>query len=121
MGFVKIITTHLTADFDAFAAALAVRRLFPQHRVVFPGSLELAVRRFVEGTGFEAGDLRLREVRRETIEHAVVVDTRSPRRLGEVWELLSRSGARITLIDHHPDTESGIEADEDRHAGVRDR
>ena len=44
---VKIITTHLSADFDAFAAAVCAVRLYPGSKVVFPGSQELAVRRFL--------------------------------------------------------------------------
>ena len=46
MGRVRIITTHLSADFDAFAAAVCAVRLFPDSKVLFPGSQELAVRRF---------------------------------------------------------------------------
>ncbi len=97
----KIITTHLSADFDAFAAAVCAVRLYPDHRVLFPGSQELAVRRFLEETGLDYPELKLRQARRETFEHAVVVDTRNPARLGEVWGLLERDGCPITLIDHH--------------------
>ena len=43
----RIITTHLSADFDAFAAAVCAVRLYPGYRVLFPGSQELAVRRFL--------------------------------------------------------------------------
>jgi len=31
----------------------------------------------------------------------VVVDTRTPSRLGEAWELIRRDGCPVTLIDHH--------------------
>lgn len=109
----RLVTTHLTADFDAFAAAVAAVRLYPDHDLVFPGSLELAVRRFLEESGFTFEERRLREVRREAVEHAVVVDTRSPRRLGELWGLIEAAGAPVTLIDHHPETESGIVPTED--------
>ncbi len=97
----KVITTHLAADFDAFAAAVCAPRLYPDHRVLFPGSQELAVRRFLAGTNWPFPEVRLREARRVTWEHAVVVDTRNPRRLGEAWELIQRDGCPVTLIDHH--------------------
>ncbi len=101
MSPVRVITTHLSADFDAFAAAVCAVRLYPGYRVLFPGSQEAAVRRFVADTNFPYPELKLRQARRETLEHAVVVDTRSPARLGEVWELIRRDDCPVTLIDHH--------------------
>ncbi len=112
-GPVKIITTHLTADFDAFAAAVAATRLFPGHRVLFPGSLELAVRRFLDAVPLEYPEIRLKDARRGRLEHAVVVDTRSPRRLGEAWDLIHEAGCPVTLIDHHGAEEGGVTAEED--------
>ena len=97
----RIITTHLSADFDAFAAAVCTVRLYPDHRILFPGSQEAAVRRFLADTGFAYPELRLRQARRETVDHAVVVDTSMPARLGEVWDLIQRDGCEIDLIDHH--------------------
>lgn len=97
----KVITTHLSADFDAFAAAVCAVRLFPEHRVLFPGSQEIAVRRFLGAVDLDIPEIRLREARRERWEHAVVVDTRTPSRLGEAWQLIRREGCPITLIDHH--------------------
>jgi tRNA nucleotidyltransferase (CCA-adding enzyme) len=111
MVAVKIITTHLSADFDAFAAAVSAVRLYPDHRVLFPGSHEAAVRRFLNETAFPFPELRLRRARRETLSHAVVVDTSSPARLGEVWDLIERDGCPIDLIDHHAEERSdGITA-----------
>jgi tRNA nucleotidyltransferase (CCA-adding enzyme) len=98
---VKAITTHLSADFDAFAAAVCSVRLFPDHQVLFPGSQEVAVRRFMEDTRFPFPELKLRQARRETFDHVVVTDTRNPARLGEVWQLIERDHCPITLVDHH--------------------
>ncbi len=100
-GPVKAITTHLSADFDAFAAAVCAVRLYPDHQVLFPGSQEVAVRRFMEDTRFSFPEVKLRQARRETLEHVVVADTRNPARLGEVWQLIERARCPITMIDHH--------------------
>ena len=109
---VKIITTHLSADFDAFAAAVCAVRLYPDHRVIFPGSHEAAVRRFLTDTEMPFPELKLRRARRETIEHAVVVDTSTPGRLGEVWDLIQRDRCPIDLIDHHAEERTdGITGD----------
>jgi tRNA nucleotidyltransferase (CCA-adding enzyme) len=110
---VRIITTHLSADFDAFAAAVCAVRLFPGSRVLFPGSQEAAVRRFLAESDLEYPDLKLRTARASKIEHAVVVDTRSPSRLGEVYDLITKNACPITLIDHHlEEDQDDIEAEE---------
>ena len=97
----RVITTHLSADFDAFAAAVCSARLYPGFSVLFPGSQEAAVRRFLEETKLPYPEVKLKQARRETIDEVVVVDTRNPARLGELWELIQRDPSRITLIDHH--------------------
>ncbi len=92
---------------------MVTSRLYPDHSVLFPGSLELAVRRFVEAVPVRYREIRLRDARRAKIEHAVVVDTRSPRRLGEVWDLIAGAACPITLIDHHRSDEGDLEPSED--------
>jgi tRNA nucleotidyltransferase (CCA-adding enzyme) len=109
---VRIITTHLSADFDAFAAAVCSVRLYPGYRVLFPGSQEVAVRRFLADSNMPYPEMRLRQARRERLEHAVVVDTRSPNRLGEVWDLIQRDRCSVTLIDHHTTEEELLGASE---------
>ena len=109
----RIITTHLSADFDAFAAAVCAVRLFPGSKVLFPGSQEIAVRRFLAESELQYPEIRLRRARASKIEHAVVVDTRSPTRLGEVSDLIERDHASVTVIDHHMEEgEDDLEADE---------
>ncbi len=109
----KVVTTHLSADFDGFAAAVvSARRLFPGYRVLFAGSLEAAVRRFVDESGLEIGEIKIREARRARLEHVVVVDTSNPQRLGEVWKLVQRDRPRLTVIDHHDEEAGGIAAEE---------
>jgi len=71
---VRIITTHLSADFDAFAAAVCAVRLFPGSKVLFPGSQEVAVRRFLSESGVS---------------------------YPEVYDLIQRDKCPVTLIDHH--------------------
>ncbi len=109
----------MSADFDAFASAVCAVRLFPDHRVLFPGSLEYAVRRFVAAVAPPFPEVKLREARREHLEHAVILDTPDPSRLGEVWELIRTSGCPVTRIDHHGSGGKAIPADEEivRNAG----
>jgi len=105
---VRLVTTHLGADFDALGAAVGATLLFPGSRIVFPGSQEVAVRRFLEQERVELPEVRLRELRRARIEEAVVVDCSSLRRLGEVGELLVRAGCPVRVFDHHPESADPI-------------
>jgi len=105
---VILITTHLGADFDALGAAVAATLLEPEARIVFPGSQEAAVRRFVAAESPHVPEMRIRELRRATIERAVVVDSANLRRLGEVGELLAVAACPVTVIDHHPEGTDSI-------------
>ena len=108
--FVKVITTHLGADFDALGAVAGALLLEPGSRVVFPGSQEAAVRRFLTAEKVELPEVRVRELRRARITGATVVDCSSWRRLGEVGELIAASGCPVRVIDHHPEGAGAIAA-----------
>ena len=108
----KVITTHLGADFDALGAAAGALLLFPGARIVFPGSQEVAVRRFLAAKHVELPEVRVRELRRAKITEATVVDCSSWRRLGEVGELIAAAGCPVRVVDHHPESADGIAAAE---------
>jgi tRNA nucleotidyltransferase (CCA-adding enzyme) len=108
----KVITTHLGADFDALGAAAGALLLTPGSRVVFPGSQEVAVRRFLAAEHIELPEVRVRELRRARITEAIVVDCSSWRRLGEVGELIAKAGCPVRVVDHHPEGADTITADE---------
>ena len=109
-GGVKVITTHVGADFDSLGAAAGALLLFPGARIVFPGSQEVAVRRFLAAEQIELPEVRVRELRRAKITEATVVDCSSWRRLGEVGELIAASGCPVTVVDHHPESADAIAA-----------
>ena len=108
----RLITTHMSADFDAFASALCAVRLYPGYRILFPGSLEVTVRRFLRETQLPFPEIKMREARRSLLEHVVVVDTHNPKRLGEVGKMIEASGCRVTVIDHHETDASTLKGDE---------
>lgn len=78
------------------------------------------MRRFVGETGVRFPEVNLREARRREFEHAVVVDTSSTARLGEVWDLIRTAGCRVTLIDHHTEEPDDLKPAErvTRHVGA---
>ncbi len=104
----RIVTTHLGADFDALGAMAGLLLLAPDARIVFSGSQEAGVRRFLEQESPPLPELRLKELRRARIEEAFVADCSSLRRLGEVGELIAAAGCPVTVADHHPEPKDPI-------------
>lgn len=104
----RIVTTHLGADFDALGAMAGVVLLDPDAKLIFSGSQEAGVRRFLEQEKPPLAELRLKELRRTRIDAAWVADCSSLRRLGEVGELLVAAGCPVTVVDHHPEPEDPI-------------
>ena len=97
----EVIATHGNTDFDAFAAMLAARRLYPA-AVVAVGPLNRNVRDFyrlhadeLEGV-VEASRLELDAIRR-----LVVVEAAQASRLGELEQVALEPAVEKVLFDHH--------------------
>jgi len=107
-----VITTHLNADFDAFASMVAAKRLYPEAVVAFPGSQEKNVRNFfMESTLYILSIERAKDVDLDSVKRLIVVDTRQKSRIGRFAELVDSGKVEIHLYDHHPDAEDDIAGD----------
>ncbi|MDI6801108.1 MAG: CBS domain-containing protein [Thermodesulfovibrionales bacterium] len=103
----EVITSHINADFDALASAMAAKKLYPDAVIVFPGSLEKKVRDFVDS--FTPVEIkRIKDVSLSKVSRLIIVDTKHPDRIGHFKELLSKSGVSIHIYDHHPFNKSDI-------------
>ena len=97
----EIILAHQATDFDALGSMLAARRLYPGAQVVLHGGLNRNVREFV---ALHEGELELVEAARcdlSAVTRAIVVETASIDRLGELAEVVRRPGVETVLFDHH--------------------
>ncbi len=105
----EIITSHTNADFDALASMVAAKRLYPEAKLVFPGSQEKSMRDFfLESTFYALEVERLRNIDVSEITRLIIVDNRNPHRLGKLSEALGRPGVSLHIYDHHPHTEGDI-------------
>jgi tRNA nucleotidyltransferase (CCA-adding enzyme) len=98
---VEVIVTHANTDFDAFAATLAARRLYPGAVIALSGSLNRNVRDFYR---LHAEELEIAEPGRidpASIERLIVVETSYPERLGEFQEVARREDVEVVIFDHH--------------------
>ncbi|MCM8790870.1 MAG: CBS domain-containing protein [Candidatus Omnitrophica bacterium] len=112
-----LITTHTNADFDALGSLVAAKKLYPDSRLLLPGSQEEAVRDFltlakeivvVEGE---------KECRLDDIKRLILVDTRHKHRIGIASELVDKD-VEIHIYDHHPRMKGDIIADQDVYEDV---
>ncbi|MCL4491134.1 MAG: CBS domain-containing protein [Nitrospirae bacterium] len=96
-----VITSHLNADFDSLASAIAATKLYPDAVIVFPGSMERRVRDFIDA--FQPIDIKkIKEIHLDKVKRLIIVDTKHPDRIGPFKELLSRPDVRVHVYDHHP-------------------
>jgi len=104
----EVITTHLNADFDALASMVAAKKLYPGAVILFPGSQERSVREFLELSHLDLDLKRLKDVRLKDVKRLVLVDVRTPERIGELSGILQNKNLIIHIYDHHPETEGDI-------------
>lgn len=106
----QVITTHLNADFDCLASMVAVRKLYPDAKMVFPGSLEKATQNYVKQYGHLYQFSKLKEIDLDSVTLLIVVDTQDPRRIGVFESILAKPGLEVHVYDHHLDVPRKIPA-----------
>jgi len=104
-----IITCHLNADFDALASMMAANKLYPDAHLVFPGAQERSMRDFfLQSTIYAMKFDKIKNVDMDTVTRLILVDTKTPERIGRFAEILDRPGLKVHVYDHHPFKEGDI-------------
>jgi tRNA nucleotidyltransferase (CCA-adding enzyme) len=99
----EVIATHGNTDFDAFAAMLAVRHLYPG-AVVAVGALNRNVRDFYRLHADELDHVvEAHRLELDGVERLIVVETASASRLGELEPVALDDRVEKVLFDHHGD------------------
>jgi tRNA nucleotidyltransferase (CCA-adding enzyme) len=97
----EVIATHGNTDFDAFAAMLAARRLYPS-AVVAVGALNRNVRDFFRLHADELeGVVESSRLERDAIRRLIVVEATNASRLGELEPVALDPDVEKVLFDHH--------------------
>ena len=106
----ELISTHIGADFDAFASMLAARRLYPSAQLFFPGSREESLRRMLDTGLVDFEELRRRQIDPDRVERVVLCDSRQRRRIGILADwLAARPSIEVLAYDHHPASDDDLE------------
>jgi tRNA nucleotidyltransferase (CCA-adding enzyme) len=98
-----VIATHGSTDFDAFAAMLAARLLYPGAIVALAGSLNRNVREFARLHADELGAVEASRLERDAIRRLIVVETLQSSRLGELEPVALDPAVEKVVFDHHGD------------------
>ncbi|HTG01262.1 MAG TPA: CBS domain-containing protein, partial [Nitrospirota bacterium] len=110
----EIITSHTNADFDALASMVAAKKLYPEAKLVFPGSQEKSMRDFFLESMFYTLEVeRLRNIDIAAVTRLILVDNRNPGRLGKLVEALKNPGITIHIYDHHPVMEGDLRGEKE--------
>jgi tRNA nucleotidyltransferase (CCA-adding enzyme) len=96
-----VIATHGNTDFDAFAAMLAARRLYPEAVGCLAGSLNRNVREFYRLHADELGLVEAARIELGAIRRLIVVETVHASRLGELEPVALDPRVEKVVFDHH--------------------
>ena len=100
----EVITSHIQADFDAFASMIAAKKLYPGAILVFPGAQEKNLRDYLMRASppVTSGISKLKSISLDEVDRLIIVDTRQLSRIGGFSRLIGKKGVEVIIYDHHP-------------------
>ena len=101
MRATEVIATHGNTDFDAFAAMLAARRLYPAAVVCVPGTLNRNVREFYRLYADEVDAVEASRLELDAVRRLIVVETQQASRLGDLEQVALDPAVEKAVFDHH--------------------
>ena len=101
MRSAELIATHTNTDFDAFAAMVAARKLYPEAAVCLGGAVNRNVREFQALYADLIPVVDPVDVDHDAVRRLILVDTVHANRLGELGDLAERAGVQVVAFDHH--------------------
>lgn len=108
----KVITSHMNADFDSLSSMLAAKKLYPDATLVFPGSQEKTLRDFLIHSTLYLFDIeKMTKIDYSAVDMLILVDTRQKSRIGDLAKILGNGKVKVHIYDHHPASEDDIKGD----------
>ncbi len=98
----QIITSHNNPDFDAIASMVAAHKLYTDAKMVFIGSPERNVERFLNDFPDIFPFCTEKHIDIDQVTHLILVDTQSTSRIGKFKNLIGQDNVKLTIYDHHP-------------------
>ncbi|MCK5009106.1 MAG: DHH family phosphoesterase, partial [Deltaproteobacteria bacterium] len=105
----EVITTHVNADFDAFASMMAAKKLYPDAILAFAGSQEKSLRDFFLSSAIYAFKCKkLKDIDLKKVKRLILVDIRQRNRIGKFSRIVGKSGIDLHIYDHHPPSKDDL-------------
>ncbi len=104
----EVISAHTNADFDTLASMVAALKLYPQAKLVFPGSLEKTLKSALSTARLNLRFYKIKEIDLSLVTRLILVDVRHPARIGGFASITDRDGLEIHIYDHHPASEGDL-------------
>lgn len=97
----KIIVGHTNIDLDCIGSMVLARYLYPEHVPVMSRLIHPAARNVINLYRYHLNYTLSEDLKGESIESVVIVDTRSASRVKEYFEHASSTPGEIIIYDHH--------------------
>lgn len=105
----EVITTHVNADFDAFASMVAAKKLYPNAVFAFAGSQEKSLRDFFLNSALYVFKWeKLKNIKLEKVKRLILVDIRQKSRLGKFSKIVNKPDVDLHIYDHHPPSKDDL-------------
>ena len=108
----KVITSHVNADFDSLSSMIAAKKLYPDAILAFPGSQEKTLRDFLIHSTIYLFDIeKMTKIDYDAVDTLILVDTRQKSRIGEFAKIAENGKVKVHIYDHHPATKDDVKGD----------
>ena len=104
----NIIVGHTNMDLDCIGSMVLARYLFPDHIPVQSHLIQPAARNLMNLYSDRLNFLSMKDIQGQSIGRMVVVDARTPDRIGEYAQSLDLEKIDVEVFDHHPRTDRDI-------------
>ena len=95
----QVVTTHHNADFDGLASMVAVRKLYPDVRLVLSGGAQETVHAFL--SAHDLNLTKLKDLDLAQVSTLILVDTHEPERIGLFKQCWLDPKVEVQVFDHH--------------------
>lgn len=110
---IQLVMSHVGTDFDGLASMVLAQKLYPGSQLVFPGRRSSGVNEFYEIHKRHFPVLGTAKALENRPDRIIVVDTRTPSRLGDFRVWLHDSEVELHIYDHHPPTAESVRGDQE--------
>ncbi len=104
----KIIVGHSNLDLDCIGSMVLARYIFPDHKPVMSRLVHPSARNLYNLYHYHLNFMASADLKGETVERMVIVDTRVFSRVKEYFEIIENEVKDIEIFDHHSSGESDI-------------